>query len=186
MKLVISAVVCICCLLTSACAPSRTQLLSDQVNKGLLGGKLTRSVKGGTRNSLITELYTSGKCGAVSRGGFIWMTDKVVVADLLAPLGAEQVSQLLSKVNFDSQGVLMVDFGTTPTPAHRVDLLENKLQLNGPKAIVRVDLVKPAGNGKRMPQVVSHPCAVYSLPRLGFTVLEIQSGLGDVFTTFSN
>lgn len=179
-------------LVIAGCAPSRTDLFQSGNSEARVS-KLDRKVKStagaggasGNSSSVITEIYATDKCQAVSRGGFIWLTDQVVLEDLLTPLGAEAATEITTKVNFDLQGVLMVDFGTTPTPAYRVKLMQDKLQLDGPKAMVQVDLVKPAAD-KKMVQVVSHPCALYAMPRLGYTTLEVQSGLGDVFTTFSN
>lgn len=144
-----------------------------------------RTVRGGG-SSLISEIYSAGKCDAVSRGGFIWITDKVSLTDLLSPLGAAGSAGVTSQVNFTTQGALMVDFGATPTPAYKVKLVNNKLKLDGLKAIVQVDLVKPASSGKKQAQVVSHPCAIYVMPRVGYSTLEVQSELGDVYTSFVN
>lgn len=185
MKLVTGITLGLGLLLATGCATSRSDLFKGEDNQ--TGSNQTRMVKSGAGSSSISAVYSSNNCSAITRGGFIWLTDQVVLADLLAPIGVANADLVLNQVNFATQGALMVDFGVMPTPDYRVKLFSERLQLDGPKAIVQLDLVKPAATAqKRQPQVVTHPCAIYVMPRVGFSTLEIQSELGDVFTSFSN
>ena len=170
-------------MLISGCGGSKNPLFlgsgSESANAGSL--KTTQAVG----NSTIAEIY-AGSCKEISRGGFIWMTDSVLLEDLVAPLGDGAATAIVQKVSFDSQGALMVDFGEIPTPGFDVRLMNKQLQLDGSKAIVQVDLVKLSESADRLPQVLTHPCAIYVVPSLGYNILEVQSALGDVFTTFEN
>lgn len=183
MKLLTGVVLGIGLVLMSSCGGSKNPLFSGSGSESANAGSIRKTAAGGS--SLISEIY-AGTCKDISRGGFIWMADPVLLADLVAPLGNDSAAEILRKVNFSSQGALMVDFGEMPSPNFDVKLMKNQLQLDGPKAIVQVDLVKSSGTGVRAPQVVSHPCAIYVVPSVGYSTLEIQSELGDVFTSFEN
>lgn len=185
MKLVTGITLGLGLLLATGCASSRSDLFKGNDDQATVSN-LTRMTKNAGGSSGISAVYSSDNCSAITRGGFIWLTDPVVLADLLAPLGTANADLALNKVNFETQGALMVDFGVMPTPDFSVKLMKDRLQLDGPKAIIQVDLVKPAASNKRKVQVVSHPCTIYVLPRVGYSTLEVQSELGDVFTSFSN
>ena len=187
MKLVTGITLGLGLLVAIGCAASRNDFANDSGIQASISNlsRTTASVDGRSSSSIST-VYSSDNCNAITRGGFIWGTDAVVMSDLLSPLGVANAELILSKIDFETQGALMVDFGVTPTPDYRVKLMKDQLQLDGPKAIVQVDLVKPAANGKRKVQVLTHPCAIYVVPRVGYSTLEVQSGLGDVFTSFSN
>lgn len=172
-------------LLVTGCTSLRSILPSGNDNQSSTGN-LTRKVAKDAASSSISAVYSSKDCRSISRGGFIWITDEVVLADLLAPLGAASANAVMDKLNFERRGALVVDFGEVPTPNFNVRLMRERLQLDGSKAIVQVDLVKPPANGKRNVQAVTHPCSIYAIPRTGYSTLEVQSELGDVFTSFSN
>ncbi len=172
----------------SGCAQTQSILFGSDAS-GASGNK--RTVRATLDSALITEAYSTDRCDALSRGGFIWFTDAVGLGDWLRPLGEKQSNEVMDRVPLASQGALLVDFGTVPTPGHRISLVNNRLLVSGEKAVLQVDLVKSADTAgamstKKMPQVLTHPCALYVLPRLGFKVLEIQTGLGDVLTSFEN
>lgn len=183
MKLLTSVVLGFGLILMVSCGGSRSPLFTGSGSESADASSL-RKVRSGERSN-ISEIY-AGSCKQISRGGFIWMTDSFSLADLVAPLGNNAAAEILRKVSFDSQGALMVDFGEMPSPDFNVKLMNKQLQLDGPRAILQVDLIKPSASANRAPQVVTHPCAIYAVPSVGYTTLEIQSELGDVFTSFEN
>jgi len=154
-----------------------------------------RSIRQQVSNLLITEAYATDRCGAMSRGGFIWIEDEVDLAAWLTPLASAESQQILARLPFATQGALIVDFGSVPTPGYTIALTSNRLRVGDVKAVLQIDLVEPSapgkavtGNtkpGKRMPQQLAHPCKVLAVPKTGYSTLEIQSSLGDVLTSFN-
>ena len=54
----------------------------------------------------------------------------------------------------------------------------------GKKPLVKKPLVKPGI--KRRVQVITHPCALFSMPRHGYDVLVIQNEWGDQLASIQN
>lgn len=180
-------------LMLAGCTTKPTELSSGGGSAGNMKPAMfnKRTVKstlpaGVGAEKTIQELYTTDRCGAISRGGFTWSTNPVVFDDMLQSFDLQTRKSLISRVDFTSKGVLMVDFGEVPTRQHSIKLFDDRLVRDADKAIVQVDLVKANTVGKKVIQVVSHPCTMFVVPRVGYNTLEIQSSLGDVFTSFKN
>ncbi len=166
------------------CAPSRTNNLFSAGSWKPEPAKRIEVSTGTGR--VITKAFTTNNCGSVSRGGFIWFTSAADFDHWVAAFDVAEAETVRARVPFDEKGALLVDFGSLPTPGYDIRLMENRLEFNRDKAIVKVDLVKPAGQTKKRVQMISHPCALFVMPRSGYRTLEVQTGLGDVLTVFAN
>lgn len=168
----------------NACAPARTGDLFSSGSKKPQPTKRTVAANG--RAEVITEAFATDDCGSVSRGGFVWFTSAADFNNWIIPMEPRKAELIKQRVPFDEQGALLIDFGSLPTPGYGIKLMANQLQIDGNKAIVQVDLIKPSASAKKRAQVLSHPCALFVLPRLGYTTLEVQTALGDVLASFEN
>ena len=133
----------------------------------------------------ISSLFLTNECQSISRGGFMLLQDPVVLEDLLMPLGLETAKATVAKVNFQTDDVLVVDFGAQPTKNVSIGLASDQLGFDGNKAIVRLNLPQRI-TGKKQAQVVSHSCEYYLLPKTGHQSVEIRSQFNDVLTQFSD
>lgn len=150
-----------------------------------------RAAKAKLDSALITEAFSTGSCESLSRGGSIWFTDAATLADWLKPLGARQSKLILDRAPLETKGALLVDLGTVPTPGYSIGLVTNRLAVTGNKAVVHVDLMKseipgPGAANKRRPQVLTHPCSLFVLPRFGYSTLEVLTGPGEFLISFDN
>ncbi len=134
----------------------------------------------------IKQIFQTDRCNDLSRGGFIWFTDEVVLNDWLSPLGPALVKQVRSQVDFSSQGALLVDFGVAASSGAGVEMLSDRLVKSGSEAIFKIKQNKAQSKDKKRIQMVTHPCYVYVMPRKGFDTLVIHSEQGDRLTSFTN
>lgn len=146
----------------------------------------SQSARSSTFGGGIIEIFQTNRCNDLSRGGFIWFTDEVVLNDWLSPLGPELAGQVKAKVDFSSQGVLLLDNGIAASPGAGIEVLNNQLVMKGSEAIVQIRQNKAASKTKKRAQVVTHSCSLHVMPRSGYKTLVIQSEQGDRLTSFSN
>ena len=146
-------------------------------------GNSVASAIGGPK---IKQIFQTERCNDLSRGGFIWFTDEVVLNDWLSPLGADLVNQVRSQVDFSNQGALLVDFGVAASSGAGVEMLSDQLLKSGNEAIVKIKQNKAQSTDKKRIQMVTHPCSMYVMPRKGFDTLVIHSDQGDRLTSFKN
>ena len=129
-------------------------------------------------STTISSLFKSNDCQRISRGGFMLLQDPVVLEDLLMPLGLAAAQATVAQVNFQTEDVLVVDFGAQPTKNVSIGLASDQLDIDGNRAIVKVNLPQRI-QGKKQAQVVSHPCEFYVLPKTGHQGVEIRSQFND-------
>lgn len=134
---------------------------------------------------VVTTLFHTDRCNALSRGGFIWFTDEVVLNDWLSPLDDEQAGQVTSKIDFSTQGALLLDFGIAGGKGAGALIVDDEIEIKDQTAFVRVKQFKAPANKKGV-QVVTHPCSLFLLPREGFTRLVVLSDMDDELTSFDN
>jgi len=144
------------------------------------------TLSGGSANGAITRIFQTDRCNELSRGGFIWFTDVVVLDDWLSPLSPEMIKQVKSNVDFSKQGVLLLDYGTAGTGGAGATVMNERLELKGKEAIVKVKRFKASSTDKKRAQVVTHSCSLHVMPRIGYSTLVIHSEQGDRLTSFVN
>ena len=120
--------------------PSRANAVSTQKNKSDIkpeeesNSTLRGEPLRGEKNQ---KIFHTDQCGGLSRGGFIWFTDKIAFKDWLTPLGAQGEDVLLN-IDFKKQGVLLVDFGVAATPGAGTEAVGDRLVLEGDTAFFTV------------------------------------------------
>jgi len=161
---------------------------ANKVGMGKVGNRTIQSatLSGGSANGSIQRIFQTDRCNELSRGGFIWFTDVVVLDDWLSPLSPEMIKQVKSKVDFSKQGVLLLDYGTAGTGGAGATVMNERLEVKGKEAIVKVKRFKASSTDKKRAQVVTHPCSLHVIPRTGFSTLVIHSDQGDRLTSFAN
>lgn len=145
----------------------------------------TTSVLGGSGGS-IQQIFKTDRCNKLSRGGFIWFTDTVVLDDWLSPLSLELKRDVKSRVDFASQGVLLLDYGVAGKKGAGAIVSSKDIAMKGKEAFITVKRLDPSATSKERVQVVAHPCSLHVMPRTGFETLVIQSEVGDRLTSFAN
>ena len=133
----------------------------------------------------VRAIFQTDRCEALSRGGFIWFTDEVVLDDWLSPLKEDEAKRVTAQIDFSKQGALLVDFGVAGSRGVGVSVLGDKLEIKGQDALLRIGQIKPSA-AKKVAQVVTHPCSLFVMPRSGFTNLVILSDMDDRLTSFEN
>ncbi len=131
----------------------------------------------------IEQVYRTDRCNVLSRGGFIWFTNEVVLNDWLSPLQSDVAAKTREKIDFKTQGALLLDYGVAGSKGAGAEVVNKSLEIKGQEASVTVRQFKPS-QGKRTAQVVTHPCALYSMPRSGFNKLVVISEFGDRLVEF--
>ena len=144
----------------------------------------------------IQKIFRTDRCGDLSRGGFIWFTDKVALDNWLTPPGTQIVEDTELQIDFATQGVLLVDFGVAATPGAGTEIVTDQLLREDGKAFFTIRQhsnqafgKKPSGKKpgtKRRIQVITHPCTLYSMPRHGYDVLVIQNEFGEQLASIRN
>ncbi len=137
-------------------------------------------------NGQVKQIFETERCNDLSRGGFIWFTEEFVLDNWLAPLGPDLVAQVKSQVDFSKQGALLVDYGVAGSTGAGVELLSDRLIKRGKEAVFQIKKNKASSKDRKTTQMVTHPCYVFVMPRLGFDELVIQSEQGDRLTSFKN
>ena len=133
----------------------------------------------------IGRIFQTNRCNDLSRGGFVWFTNMANLDDWLSPLGADLIGRIKSQVDFERQGVLLADFGIEASPGGGYEMISRELLIQDTKGIVKLKKIKLPNDKKRV-QVVTHPCTLYAMPRVGYQVLSVQNEHGDVLTEFEN
>lgn len=191
----VAATIAACGALEPNVIPVSTSTVTPQITAG---GKvaLTEQGNGVTTKAVLPEsvgkgsikqIFQTDRCSDLSRGGFVWFTDSVGFDDWLAPLSPELMAQVKSRVDFSKQGVLLLDYGIAGTGGAGSTVMSESLELKGSEAIVKVKRYEPSPTDrKKRAQVVTHPCSLHVMPRLGFSTLVVHSELGDRLTSFEN
>lgn len=135
--------------------------------------------------STIKQIFQTNRCGDLSRGGFIWFTNEVTLDDWLTPLSAELAQQIKGQVNFDNQGVLLVDSGIEASPGGGTVITDNQLYIVGSEAYLVLKKFELPKDKKRA-QVVTHPCTMYVMSRTGYELLSVRNEYGERLISFEN
>ena len=162
---------------------------ADSVSKGnSTAGGLTsgQTASSDSLNSVAAgkPIFQTDRCNRLSRGGFIWFTNQVVLDDWLSPLESAEASQVRSKIDFSKQGALLLDYGIAGSKGSGATVL-GELKVNGQDGVIKIKQFKAPAN-KKSPQVVTHPCSLFVMPRTGFSTLVVLSEQGDKLTSFDN
>ena len=129
-------------------------------------------------------IFQTDRCNRLSRGGFIWFTNQVVLDDWLSPLEPAEASKVRSKIDFTRQGALLLDYGVAGSKGSGATVLGD-LKINGQDGVIKIKQFKAPAN-KKGAQVVTHPCSLFVMPRTGFSTLVVLSDQGDRLTSFDN
>lgn len=190
--LLIAAVVVSCGVLESSPSATLAEPSTSVVTPGVRlvgtaagddGSKLASS---DSLNAFVVgnPIFRTDRCNRLSRGGFIWFTDQLVLDDWLSPLEPAIADEVRSKIDFIQQGALLLDYGIAGSKGSGATLL-GELEIDGQDGVVTIKQFKAPAN-KKTAQVVTHPCSLFVLPRLGFSKLVVVSDLGDQLTSFDN
>jgi len=163
---------------------------SVRIEPEITPGQLVRNTRVASTAAInssgaIEEIFQTNRCNDLSRGGFIWFTNKAQLENWLSPLSIELAGTIQSRVNFEQQGVLLMDYGIEASPGGGYEVVGNQIGIEGNEAFLTVRILK-APPGKRQLQMVSHPCALYAMPRDGFSVLSVRNEFGDKLISFEN
>lgn len=146
----------------------------------------TNTTSGSDLTGSIQQIFNTDRCNKLSRGGFIWFTDSVVLDDWLAPLTPVVAKDVRRQMDFSKQGALLLDYGVAGTSGAGAMVVSKQLEVKGKDAFITVKKINPNATEKKKIQVVTHPCSLYVMPRTGFSTLVIQSEQGDRLTSFAN
>lgn len=149
------------------------------------GEQLKSNLQSVSADKNIVKVFQTDRCNVLSRGGFIWFTNEVVLNDWLTPLDPAEAKAVRSKIDFSEQGALLLDYGIAGSKGSGASVVGDTLEIKGQDAIVRVKQFKAPAN-KRSVQVVTHPCSLFVMPRTGFTNLVVLSDLDDKLVSFEN
>lgn len=133
----------------------------------------------------IVQIFQTNRCGDLSRGGFIWFTNEVTLDDWLKPLSPDLAQQIKSQVNFNTQGVLLVDYGLEASPGGGTEIADKQLRVESSEAFVVLKKLELDKSKKRV-QMVTHPCTMYVMPRTGYDFLSVRNELGEQLIMFEN
>lgn len=130
------------------------------------------------RSNKIKQIFESSRCGDISDGGFIWFKEDADFDTWLSPLGGVFTKEIKSHVDFEKQGVLLIDFGVAPSSALVPDIVEEQVVLEDRRASITV-VQKTIPEDSRRLGMITHPCSLHVIPRSSFDQLVVKDNHGD-------
>lgn len=127
-------------------------------------------------NEIVTTLLADSQCPGDGREPAArWLDDRAALERFLAALAQKRGQPAAAPapaVDFAARRLLLVDMGERPTAGYRVAVAVPELRLAGEEAALTLDWIEPP-KGAMLAQVMTRPCVLVSLPRLGFARLRL-------------
>lgn len=126
------------------------------------------------------SLFTGQDCGEVAdEAAAHWLNDEAAYqAELQKIMDVRPGSTAgLLPVDFSRQGVLCIAMGFKPTAGFSLGLASGEVTVDNKTATVRITWNEPPV-GALVPQMLTSPCLLVRLPKLGFTAVRVVDQAG--------
>lgn len=137
----------------------------------------------GVTQEQIQLLYRSAQCDKISHGGFLLIDDPRTLEIFLQPLGEAEGLRISGQIDFNTQQVLVVDFGASASGGVTEGAVSTIIEQSAGTATIRIQPPRLAQPHKRQTQNVTHSCALYVMPS-DYESVEIRGQYNDLLMVF--
>ncbi len=110
----------------------------------------------------------------------VWLDSQKGLADVFADINKNIISDdpiPLPQVDFDSEGVLLVEMGQQSTSGHYISLADPTITVNGETANIVIEWHHPP-RGLITASVITYPCLLLKIPLSNYNSLLVRDTLG--------
>lgn len=122
------------------------------------------NVKPSATSESVTPVYQGRHCGRSDPTAQVtWIGDEAQLRDLFDGMRRTSLqSQSLPQVDFDANGLVLIELGQRPTAGYLLRLASQRMVMDRGDGLITFSVDKPAGPAA---QVITSPCLLVAVPR---------------------